>query len=498
MQAASLIRAAEQTQTPWRYRLDELAWRDLVQALAHDRLPFAGLWCDGQDVHALFLPDGQPLAATVALEDGRYPALSPVRPVSSLYERAAYDLYGAEAMWAVDVRPLLDHDVWQASTPLAQAPGLAGGHKGLVRFQPSEQFLHGAGDVDGWGPATGGMVPPLHVRLALQGGRILRAESQTGYAHRGLALRWRNTRLDEACRLSGRVSAGVSVAHQVAFCMAVENACGVSVAAETGLLRVALLEMERVSHHLYTLAKLARLAGADVLASRSMGLREALLAAIAPVTGSRLLMDVCQPGGVRLAETMRMGELCGQVCDLAQGRIPALASAWRDYPGLGARLASLGAITRDDVGQLGLEGLVARASGGDCDHRRAMPSYAGLWRYTSAKRQGTAEDRAFLLLDEVVESLRMLGIAADQLGLAAADYVDCQADSAEGAAMVEGPWGPVLYWVRLSQGRVAHVFQHGPEQAALLLFENALSGHSVEDLPLLACSLGVNAAALDA
>ena len=61
MNAASHIWAGEETETPWRFRLQEMAWRDLVDALKHDDLPFVGLWCDGTDVHALFLPDGQPL-----------------------------------------------------------------------------------------------------------------------------------------------------------------------------------------------------------------------------------------------------------------------------------------------------------------------------------------------------------------------------------------------------------------------------------------------------
>lgn len=136
MNAASHIWAGEETETPWRFRLQEMAWRDLVDALKHDDLPFVGLWCDGTDVHALFLPDGQPLAATLALEDGRYPALSPARDISCLYERRIYDLYGAEGMWATDVRPLLDHDVWSSSTPLAEHPGAGGGKKGLSISSP--------------------------------------------------------------------------------------------------------------------------------------------------------------------------------------------------------------------------------------------------------------------------------------------------------------------------------------------------------------------------
>ena len=143
MESVAQIQAGQETASPWRYRLDEMAWRDLVENLKHDSLPFVGLWCDGTDVHALFMPHGmQPLAATLALDNARYPALSPARPVSSLYERKIFDLYGAEAMWGTDVRPLIDHDVWSSTMPLAAVPGAAGGNKGMVAFQPSDPLRH--------------------------------------------------------------------------------------------------------------------------------------------------------------------------------------------------------------------------------------------------------------------------------------------------------------------------------------------------------------------
>ncbi|MFT9435402.1 NADH-quinone oxidoreductase subunit D [Acetobacter syzygii] len=497
MDVVSLICAGEHTQTHWRFRLDELAWRDMVDLLRQDDLPFVGLWCDGEDVHALFLPDGQPLAATLRLENGRYPALSPARVVSSLYERVIYDLYGAEAMWALDVRPLLDHDVWSASAPLSAAPGRGGQHKGILAFQPCDALLAAKGRVEDVGPATGSAVPPFYTRLVLSGGVVANAETQTGYAHRGIAARSRHARVEDACRLAGRVAAGSSVAHQVAFCQAVENACGARVGTEVALLRVALLEMERLFHHLYKLAALARLAGVHLVASHCMALREKLVAQAAPVTGSRLLMDVCTPGGVSLREASHMGDLCASLYELGRQAYPQLALLWREYPGLAVLLGNVGRVQADELERIGLDGPVARASGWDCDGRRMIPAYEGLWRYTSGRQDGTAEDRALLLLDEVEESLRMLDLAAARIGLNAGGSTPLSMEDGEGIGLVEGPWGGVLYWVRLAHGRVAEAFCRKPETSALLAFEQMLPNHAAEDTALLACSLGMNAAALD-
>ncbi|OUI86022.1 NADH-ubiquinone oxidoreductase [Acetobacter tropicalis] len=492
------IRAGAETGTPWRFRLEELAWRDLVDGLKQEALPFVGLWCDGADVHVLFLPHGnQPLAATLALEDGRYPALSPARAVSSLYERMVFDLYGAEAMWARDVRPLVDHDVWTSTTPLASMPGPAGGHKGMIAYQPSEAFLAAEGLAAGIGPATGRTDAPMHVALTLAGETIVGAEMVTGYAHRGMALRWRNSRVDEACRLSGRVAAGCSAAHQVAFCQAIEAACGEQIGHEVSQLRVVLLELERCVQHLYTLAALAREAGAVLVASRCMWFREQLLKEAAPVIGSRLLMDHCVPGGVSLRSASDVGDLCTRLAELGEENYSALSELWRGYPGLSARLAGIGILDRAALERLGLDGPVARAAGGDSDCRRDMRMYDGLWRFTAGRHGGSVDDRTAVLLDEVGESLRMLADLAPRLGLTAGGRIDLSYQDGEGIGMAEGPWGRVLYWVRLLNGRVEHVFLRDPSYPALMAFETVLPGQNVADAALIKASLGVNAAALD-
>ncbi|MPQ73719.1 hydrogenase large subunit [Acetobacter senegalensis] len=498
MDPVAHIRAGAETGTPWRFRLEELAWRDLVDGLKQAKLPFAGLWCDGTDVHVLFLPHGnQPLAATLALEDGRYPALSPARAVSSLYERMVFDLYGAEAMWARDVRPLVDHEVWSSTTPLAVTPGPAGGHKGMIAFEPSEAFTAVEGLAAGVGPATGRMEAPCHVALTLRGETIAAAETVTGYAHRGMALRWRNSRVDDACRLSGRVAAGCSAAHQVAFCQAIEAACGEQIGHEVSQLRVVLLELERCVQHLYTLAALAREAGAVLVASRCMWFREQLLKEAAPVIGSRLLMDHCVPGGVSLRSASEVGDLCTRLTELGDDIYPGLADLWRSYPGLSARLAGVGVLDRAGWERVGLDGPVARASGSDSDCRRDMRLYDGLWRFTAGRQEGSVEDRAAVLVDEVGESLRMLGDLAPRLGLTAGGRIDLSYQDGEGIGMTEGPWGRVLYWVRLLNGRVEHVFLRDPSYPALMAFESILPGQNVADVALIKASLGVNAAALD-
>ena len=100
-------RAPATSARPWpRHVLPMADWRVLMDSLRHDPLGLLGLWADTSHVHALFLAgQAHPLLASVAVEAGAYPALSPVRPGAAWFERAIGDLWGHEATGGVDARP---------------------------------------------------------------------------------------------------------------------------------------------------------------------------------------------------------------------------------------------------------------------------------------------------------------------------------------------------------------------------------------------------------
>ena len=229
-----------------------------------------------------------------------------------------------------------------------------------------------------------------------------------------------------------------------------------------------------------------------------MWFRESRLAKAAPILGSRLLMDHCVPGGVHLHNTAGVGDLCQALADLAEEIYPSLKTLWHSYPGLSARLAGLAVVESSLLERIGLDGPVARAGGGECDYRRDIRAYDGLWHFSGGRHEGTAEDRAAIVLDEVGESLRMIKALGPRLGLSAGGRIDLSYDDdAEGLGMAEGPWGAILYWVRLKNGRVEQVFMRDPAYSALMAFEAVLPGQATADLELIRVSLGVNAAALD-
>ncbi len=86
MTAFEIIRAAgaepgrPQPCRPWpRHTLPRPAWEAMAAVLAHDNTTLLGLWADTIQIYALFRNDSDIIAASVPVEAGTYPALSPAR-----------------------------------------------------------------------------------------------------------------------------------------------------------------------------------------------------------------------------------------------------------------------------------------------------------------------------------------------------------------------------------------------------------------------------------
>ena len=489
--AAGLIRRGEAEAGAWRFRLDEDGWRDLVEALRHDPLPFVTLWADGRDVHALFLDGGErPLVASVEPYGGRYLGLSPVRPAAAPFERCMQDLWGFSAMDARDSRPWLDQGLWSATWPLSDRPGPVAWPPEPPDFRPvpADHMILGSG------PADGGHHAPGHLRLALDGGGAVgQAEWRLGYAHRGVAARLSGLDAAGAVRLAGRVVAGASVAHQSALCRAIENATGQAADIATTRSRVLLAEIERAATHLLDLSRVARPAGAGALAAECERVREAILERCGRVGGHRLLMDCVGPGGAGdpamddAAASMAVG-----VADLLESARDRLVRC-RAWPGLEMRIAGVGVLEQLVARTLGVGGVVGRASGREEDLRRLVPGYRREWLDSGVRRGGDVAARIDLRLAELGSVARLLRAAAGSAPAVARTLPGV----GEGVGCAEGPRGAVWYWVRILDGRVAAAHVCDPALAQASALEHVLVGAQAEDVAMIVRSFGLSAAGAD-
>ena len=478
--AAMLIRAGSEVPTSSvpRFVLAPEAWADLAERLLVDPLPLVTLWAEEGAVHAFFLeaPEsvspGGPLIASVPIEARRYLALSTARPDISPCERMIRDMWGIEAIRALDLRPWLDHGQWGLTAPLSPRPGPA-----VWPPEPPE-FLAGAEDEAagmfqlGLGPVQSVAAGPAHLRLTLDGERIARLEVRLGYGHRGVVRLMRGRTPAEAVPLVSRIDAQATVAHQCAFARAVEAALGWRITARAEGLRTLMLELERIALHLHHLEAAARQVQLDHAARLGAWLREIVLRGCAATFGHRLMMDTVVPGGLAMAPSeaglaalpeainrleASLSELRRSVCDAAAGR----------------RLA----------GQARLSATLA-----------ARCLFGG--------PTGDAQTRCRIRLDQVGESVAVVRrlLLADPAGPVRGDPPsarDLFEPAQEAMGMALSVHGPVWHWLRIEGGRLAALHWHDPGMPGWLALEQAAVGLDFDGFRLLCASIGLSLAGAD-
>jgi Ni,Fe-hydrogenase III large subunit len=139
------------------------------------------------------------------------------------------------------------------------------------------------------------------------------------------------------------------------------------------LVRGLCLELERVANHIGDCGALAHDVAAELAASELAALREQLLRLNAEAFGHRLLRGLNRPGGIVLPQSLQLGAIRARVGEITAQFI-RLGRTLAGQPAFRSRLQWTGILTRQQALDLGVTGLVARASGVPRDYRLQHPT----------------------------------------------------------------------------------------------------------------------------
>lgn len=501
--AAALLRAAPAAPCrPWpRAQLLREEWQALVAALAAPDAPeLVALWADTAHVHVL-LREGEAefLLASVGVENGAYPALSPVRPAAAWFERMIADLWGHTAEGGLDARPWLDHGRWPAAAPLSARPDPAGPQR--VDAAEPPVFLPAEGEglhQIGVGPVHAGIIEPGHFRFTVQGEIIVRLEVRLGYTHKGTLGLMRGKSPRAAARFAARLSGDSTVAHSIAFARAAEAASMVSVPPRAEALRAVMAELERLANHLGDCGGIAGDVGFAFLSARFGLHREALLRAAASAFGHRLMMDAVVPGGVAADIAPRGEEAILHALAAFEAEFPDLVRVHDSYASLLDRLVGTGRVAPHLAAAFAPGGVVGRAAGRGFDLRRSpgYPPYDQLNFEVPVLAEGDVDARFRVRLAEIGQCLSLLrallaGLPEGEIAVA------LPAVSAEGLGWAEGFRGDIWHWLRLEGGQISACFLRDPSWLAWPMLEAAVEGNVVADFPVINKSFNASYSGVD-
>jgi NADH-quinone oxidoreductase subunit D len=278
--------------------------------------------------------------------------------------------------------------------PLARIQRQARPESLLLNMGPSHPAMHGT----------------IRIMLELDAEKILNAEVEVGYLHRGFEKTCENKTWFNLLIYTDRLNYVSPLINNLGYAMTVEKMLGVTVPERAQLIRVLMSEMSRVSDHLTCLAAMAMECGAFTVFLYMMKAREFLWDAIEFTAGARMTTSYIRIGGVRadlhpewrssvataVKETRRVLK---DVCGLIDQNSIFLG-----------RTRGVGVISREDALSYGWTGPCLRSTGIAYDVRKAHPYlvYDRLSFDVPVGELGDNYDRYSVRMREMEQSLRLI------------------------------------------------------------------------------------------
>ncbi len=263
-------------------------------------------------------------------------------------------------------------------------------------------------------PATHGV---LRILLELDGEIIVKATPFIGYLHRGVEKLAEARTYHQALTLTDRLDYTNGLSNNLAYCLAAEKLCGLTVPKRGRYLRVILAELQRIAAHLIWIGTHALDVGAMTLLFYAFRERETILDIVEHVTGARLTPSFIRIGG--LAKDMPPefeGMVKAFVRDFPR-RVDEYETLLTDNIIWRKRTTNVARLSKEDAISYGVTGPVLRASGVYYDVRKAYPysSYEDFEFEVPMGENGDVFDRYDVRVREMRQSNRIIASAIDRL-----------------------------------------------------------------------------------
>ena len=412
------------------------------------------------------------------------------------FEREIRDLYGVEPVGHPQPRPLVLHQHWPSGWHPMRAD--AGPQPPMDPDAGSFPFaeVEGAGIYEiPVGPVHAGVIEPGHFRFWVVGETIVRMKARLWFVHKGIERLFEGRDLDFALGLSEKISGDSAVGHSLAFVQAVEEALGVEVTPRAQELRAVLIELERIYNHVSDVGALCNDVGFGLANAHALTLRERLLQLNESVTGHRLLRGGVHYGGatlLALPQVDAINEIARQFHELVD--LARANSIVMD------RFTGTGVLTTQQAHEIGVLGVVARASALEDDARVMHPFVQMPTTFHRVQRDtGDVLARFEVRCEEVDISLRLLSDFVSREGPLTIDGPSAIVQRAgHGTGIVEGWRGAITHRVEFdSAGTLQRVKIVDPSFFAWPALPVALTDAIVPDFPLVNKSFNLSYAGND-
>jgi NADH-quinone oxidoreductase subunit D len=260
------------------------------------------------------------------------------------------------------------------------------------------------------GPSHPAMHGTIRIMLELDGERIVHAESEVGYLHRGFEKTCENRTYFNLLPYTDRLNYVSPLINNVGYALAMEKLLGLEVPERAQYIRVLMSELSRVSDHLTCLAAMAMECGAFTVFLYNMKAREFLWDVIEATTGARMTTSYIRIGGVRADLAPGFGERTKTAVRETRRVLKDVRGLLDDNKIFLDRTRDVGVISPEDAVAFGWTGPCLRSTGVAYDVRKARPYlvYDRLSFEIPVGERGDNYDRYAVRMREMEQSLRLI------------------------------------------------------------------------------------------
>ena len=265
-------------------------------------------------------------------------------------------------------------------------------------------------------PSTHGV---LRLILEIEGETVIEARCGIGYLHTGIEKNLEYRTWTQGVTFVTRMDYLSPFFNETAYCLGVEKLLGITddIPARASVVRVMLMELNRISSHLVALATGGMELGAMTPMFFGFRERELILGVFEAITGLRMNHAYIRPGGLAADLPDDGPQRVRDLLAIMPGRLHELEALLTDSYIWKARTQGIGYLDLTGCMALGITGPVLRSTGLPHDLRKTQP-YCGYDTYDFDVITETTSDcygRYLIRVREMHESLKIVGQCLERL-----------------------------------------------------------------------------------
>ncbi len=266
------------------------------------------------------------------------------------------------------------------------------------------------------GPVHPGLKEPLRLKLKTRGEKVLSAEIDYGYVHRGIEKVMEGKTWQKGIFLSERVCGICSYVHTQTFAETFEKISGETAPLRAQYLRVLTNELDRIQSHFIANSTYFKAIEHETLFMYMLYLREPIMDAIELLTGNRVNMGWNVVGGVKMDAKETHLQSIKKIVDNLEAEYDKYVEMFEGGPLVGLRSKDVGKMSKEDAIKGRAAGPIGRASGVKYDLREEHQTYQDhfdfkvIWR-----KEGDNFARTMNRFDEIRESIKLIQQVIDNI-----------------------------------------------------------------------------------